>query len=166
MKGKWTLRMLGVTWGPDHTSYCHSNRFTAPGLELRGAKEEALRLRFATCITMFKATDLRQTCTDWFWVMSWLLLVILISDAAQDKEKLTEADTCQATLLVSVGLESWAPMWLKLHRGPQCLYKLLNPDRFLFHSMSLGHLKSLLMLDVRLPASLPSYNPSLMVHFS
>lgn len=72
MKGKWTLRILGVTWGPDQASHCHSDRFTAPDWDLRGAEEEVLRLRLATCVTIvIQVARLRWPSTDWLSA-AWL----------------------------------------------------------------------------------------------
>lgn len=87
------------------------------------------------------------------------LLVLLISDAAQEKETLTEAGTCLTALLVSAGLES---EWNSTE-DLGVSYKLLNPDRVFFSTQwARAHLKHLPMLNVRLLACLPSYKHSLL----
>lgn len=107
--------MLGVTWGPDHASHCHSDRFAAPGWDLRGAEEEVLRLRSVTCITiLIQVTGLRWPSTDWF-LETW---------GAQSKPSCIIDFWCGAGkadaqtfgwLLELAGQENWCSTWLKLN---------------------------------------------------
>lgn len=101
--------MLGVTWGPDHTSHCHSDCFAAPGWDLRGA-EEVLRLRSVTCITiLIQVTGLRWPSTDWF----------LVTWGPKSKPSCIIDFWCGAQtfacLLELAGQENQCSTWLKLN---------------------------------------------------
>lgn len=110
--------MLGVTWGPDQASHCHSDRFTAPGWDLRGAEEEVLRLRLATCITIvIQVARLRWPSTDWFsatWLPHRKPSCIIDFWCGAGK---ADAQTF-ACLLELAGQESRCSMWPKLNFSP------------------------------------------------
>lgn len=159
--------MLGVTWGPDQASHCHSDRFTAPGRDLRGAEEEVLRLRLATCITIvIQVARLRWPSTDWFsatWLPHRKPSCIIDFWCGAGK---ADAQTF-ACLLELAGQESRCSMWPTLNFSPfqwRPFFFLLLPP--LSSCRGWGHLKHPLMLSVRPPAGQPGYKCSLPLHFS
>lgn len=158
--------MLGVTWGPDHASHCHSHRFTAPAQDLRGAKEEVLRLRFCH---LYNDGQSHWPRTDTHWlvfsdVKTLINLLVVLISGKRETNRSRRASSNSA----SVG-RSGEPSSHVTETPPRLSVSLQATEPwqiFLFHSMNLDHLKSLLMLSVRLPACLPSYKHSLLVHFS
>lgn len=160
----------GVTWGPDHFGHCHSNRFTAPGWNLRWVQEEVLRLRFATCITIGEATDLDWICTDCFSFFSAAIKLSCTVDfwCNEGTSQTTEEDTHEVTPLASPELERWAPMHLKFLRelSVVTVVRATEPQHIvLFHQWARAPMLAL-MFAVRLPACPPSYKRSLPVDFS
>lgn len=162
MKGKWTLRILGVTWGPDQASHCLSDRFTAPDWDLRGAEEEVLRLRLATCVTIvIQVARLRWPSTDWF------------SAARLPQSK----PQCYYWFLMQhrKSRRSVLRMSPRIGRSGESMFRVTKTELLavsvkafppLLSSSTQGHLKHPLMLSVRPPAGLPGYKCSLLLHFS
>ena len=121
----------------------HSHRFTAPSWsDLRGSEEEeVLRLRFWHLYNDGKGSR---------WPKTDVLIGFSVISKPSCNIDLWRGTGERAALLVSAGLEE--PSSHETETPPLCLQATEPWQIFLFHSMSPGHLKRLLMLAVRLPA--------------
>lgn len=153
----------GVTWGLDHASHCPLSTLHCTGLvwseRIRGGGGAEIEV----LTPVYDGKGSRWPKTD-------VLIGFSVISKPSCSIDLWRGTGERAALLVSAGLEE--PSSHETETPPLCLQATEPWQIFLFHSMSPGHLKRLLMLAVRLPAlprlalPAPVTSCSLLLHFS